>query len=505
MLSLLIFFPLAAALIIWLGCHRQPALARSLTLGAVVVESIIVAWMFTSGHVHGFSMTERLNWIPGYGIQYLLSIDGISLSMIGLSCALFLVSILTAWNHVDRWNAFGPLMLATLGGIVGAFLALDLLLFYVFWELMLIPIYFMLSFWGSKGSKKAAMKFMLVTIAGSLLMLVSLIALYLVHGHQTGNYTFDYFALANHSLVMHGAIYILAGFLIAFLIKVPGFPFHFWAPDTYREGNPAVVMLLSGVMANVGAYGILRFCLAIFPHAMHQLMDVGMALGALGTLYGAFLAFRQSDLRSVIAYSSVSHMNLVVMAIFALQLQALNGAVLQLVAHGLSVAGLFAVVGMLQSRGFQGDMKGMGGLYKVIPGIGIFLVFLVAASVGVPGLANFAGEILLLVGSFTTNPIWASVAAFSILLGVVYFLKAYGRSMLGPISEDTQARTITDLNAREKMIAAVLVIGLFWVGVDPNYLLQMMAQSTSQLIAAASPSAITVTHAIVKGVIYVAP
>ncbi|CAH0537070.1 complex I subunit 4 family protein [Vibrio marisflavi] len=502
MLSLLIFFPLIAAVLIWLGCRKQPELARSLTLSAVVIECLMVAWIFTSGHVHGFSMTERLNWIPDFGVQYLLSIDGISLSLIGLSCALFLVSIMTAWKQVDRWNAFGPLMLVTLSGIIGAFLALDLLLFYVFWELMLIPIYFMLSFWGSAGTKKAALKFMIVTITGSLLMLVSLIVLYLVNVHVTGHMTFDYFYLASHPLTGTMSKFVLAGFLIAFLIKVPGFPFHFWAPDTYREGNPAVTMLLSGVMANVGAYGILRFCLAIFPDAMHQFADIGMALGAIGTLYGAFLAFRQSDIRNVIAYSSVSHMNLVVLAIFAWQLQALNGAVLQLVAHGLSVAGLFAVVGMLQSRGYEGDMKKMGGLYKVIPGIGVFLVFLMVASVGVPGLANFAGEILLLVGSFSTSPLWASVAAFSILLGVVYFLKAYGRSMLGPISEENQSRDILDLTAREKMIAAVLVIGIFWVGLDPNYLLQLMAHSTADLVNA---KPVELTHAIIKGVMYVTP
>lgn len=503
MLSFLIFFPLVAALMIFLGCSRQPILARSLTLSVIIIETMCVGWMFTSGHVHGFSMTEHFNWIPEFGIQYLVSIDGISLSLIGLSCVLFIISTLSAWQKVKQWNVFGPLLLMTLSGIMGAFLALDLLLFYVFWELMLIPIYFLLSFWGCAGNKKAAMKFILVTITGSLLMLISLILLYLFHGSETGTFTFDYFALASHPLASSLEMPILIGFLIAFLIKIPGFPFHFWAPDMYREGDPAVIMLLSGVMANVGAYGILRFCVAIFPNAMHQLTFVGMALGAIGTLYGAFLAFRQKDIRSVIAYSSISHMNLVVMAIFAWQLQALNGAILQLIAHGLSVAGLFAVVGMLQARGYQGEMKEMGGLYKVIPGISVVLFFIIAASIGIPGLANFAGEILVFIGSFSISPLWTSVAAFSILFGVVYFLKAYGRIMLGPISTENVSRNIVDLTVREKAITAILVLGLFGVGLAPNYLLQMMTDSTSQLVAANSIALTTTT--ISTGVIYVTP
>lgn len=503
MLSFLIFFPFVAAAIIFLGCSKQPIIARSLTLSTIIIETMLVGWLFISGNVHGFSMTEHVNWIPEYGIQYLISIDGISLSLITLSCVLFIVSILSAWQYVKRWHVFGPLLLMTLSGIIGAFLALDLLLFYVFWEVMLIPIYFLLSFWGTKGNKKAAMKFILVTVTGSLLMLISLILLYLLHGSETGDFTFNYFALASHPLISSAAMPILFGFLIAFLIKVPGFPFHFWAPDMYREGDPSVVMLLSGVMANVGAYGLFRFCGAIFPNAMHQIAIVGMAFGALGTLYGAFLAFRQHDLRSVIAYSSISHMNLVVMAIFAWQLQALNGGIIQLIAHGLSVAGLFAVVAILQARGFTGEIKQMGGLYKVIPGIAIVLLFFIVASIGIPGLANFAGEILALVGSFSVSPIWTSVAAFSILFGVVYFLKAYGRIMLGPITKKNLLRNIIDLTTREKIITMILVLGVFSVGLAPNYLLQMTASSTSQLVAKNSTRLTTIT--IETGGIYVTP
>lgn len=503
MLSVLIFFPIVAAIGIWLGCRNQANVARSLTLTTVVIECFMVAWLFCSNQVAGFSLTEHIHWIPNLGIQYLLSIDGISLSLIGLSCLLFLVSIISAWQQIDRWQAFGPLLLATLGGIIGALLALDLLLFYVFWELMLIPVYFMLSFWGSQGTKKAAMRFMLVTIAGSLLMLVAITLMSVIHFEQNGQLTFNYFELANTPLTAPYAMPLALCFLIAFLIKVPGFPFHFWAPDTYREGDPAVIMLLSGVMANVGAYGILRFCLVLFPQSMHQLSHVGMALGAIGAIYAALLAFRQTDLRSVIAYSSISHMNLVVLAIFAWQLQSLNGAVLQLVAHGLSVAGLFAVIGMLQSRGFNGDINKMGGLYKKLPGVGIFFLFLIAASVGVPGLANFAGEILLLAGSFRVSPLLTSFAAFSILLGVVYFLKAYGRSMLGPISEHNNSLKLKDVSMREKSLIALIVIGLFWVGLAPNDLLHLMASPTTEL-SDIHPT-LAVTQTLVEGVINVTP
>ncbi|KJF81006.1 complex I subunit 4 family protein [Photobacterium angustum] len=498
MLSLLIFLPMVAALLIGSSCRKLPFIARSMTLTTLIIESMLVAWIFITHQVHGFSMTESLNWIPDFGIKYLVSMDGISLSLIGLTCTLFIVAMLVAWHQVNRWQAFGPLMLLTLSGIMGAFLALDLMLFYVFWELMLIPIYFMLSFWGGKGTKQAALKFVLVTITGSLLMLVSLVALYIINGNNTGVWTFDYFYLASHPITGELAIPVVCGFLIAFLIKIPGFPFHFWAPDTYREGAPAVSLLLSGVMANVGAYGILRFCLAIFPEAMHQMMYIGMALGAIGSLYAALLAFRQKDLRNVIAYSSISHMNLVVLAIFAWQLQALNGAVIQLIAHGLSVAGLFAVVRMLQARGFSGKFDEMGGLYKVLPGIGVFLLFIVAASVGIPGLGNFAGEILLLAGSFSVSPLWTSLAAFSIVLGVVYFLRAYGLAFLGPISDDNEQRKLIDLTAREKLTASIIVIGLFWVGLEPNYLLQLMMSSTKTLASIHSGS-----FSLIEGVINV--
>ncbi|WP_108651492.1 complex I subunit 4 family protein [Dongshaea marina] len=477
MLNFLIYFPLIAAALIWLGCRERSELARSLTLATIVIETLVLAGIWIKGL---YPLELSMAWVPQLGISYHLRLDGLSLTLATLSALLGIVSVLVSWERIKQWRGFGPLLLATVAGLVGLFEASDLMLFYVFWELMLIPIYFMLCLWGEKNARVAATRFMLVTIAASLLMLLGLIGLYLAHGAQTGTYTFDYQALLQTPIVGEAAPWILATFLLGFGVKIPAFPLHFWAPATYRDSDPGVAILLSGAMANAGAYGLMRFCVPLFPDAVASFAPYGMALGAIGTLYAALLAIRQTNLRSVIAYSSISHMNVVVLAIFAWQLQAINGAVLQLLAHGLSVAGLFAIAGMLADRGRFGPMSEMGGLFKQMPKLGIVFLVYIVATIGMPGLANFSGEVLILAGAFSRSMLWGTVGSITIALSVIYCMRVYGRSMLGP--ESNSRAVFNDLCSREKAVSAILIIALFWIGLAPNGIVHTIGASMHTLM-----------------------
>jgi NADH-quinone oxidoreductase subunit M len=485
MLSFIIFFPILAAILISLLCHRQQRLARWVTLIVAIIELGYLAIIWYKAPLTGaeFFYTEQYLWMPSLGIQYLLSMDGLSLMLCLLTVFIALIAILVAWRTIDRWSSFGPLLLACMAGILGTFLALDLVLFYVFWELMLIPMFFMLTQWGGVGRVRAAIKFMLFTIAGSLLLLIAVIGLVTVHGQQTGYYTFDYFHLLTTHYNGDLAIWLFLGFLVAFAIKIPAIPVHFWAPDTYSEANPAVTILLSGAMANAGAYGIWRFCLMLFPHASVAFADVGMAIGAIGVVYAGILALVQSDMRRVAAYSSVSHMGLVVFGLFAWQQQSLTGVLLLLLAHGVGVAGLFAVIGMLAERGKMGNWKGLGGLFQPMPKLGVLLLFFILAGIGLPGLANFAGEFLILAGGLQQSVTWAVVGTLGILISVIYFLKLYERTMLGPLpQQDTSV--LVDINKREAVALGLLVIAIIWIGVYPMSFIKPIESSVATLLTA---------------------
>jgi len=480
MLSFLIFFPLVAACIIWVSCKRSD-IARALTLSAMLVEFIFVAVIWIAHPLTGWGFAESAQWVPSLGIHYDLAMDGFSLVMILVTALLGVIAIIVGWQSIDRWHAFGPLVLFMSASLVGVFLAQDLLLFYVFWEVMLIPMYFMISQWGGEYAKGAATRFLLFTVAASMLMLVGIIALYLLKAEaHSGHLSFAFNDLFD-SPIKTGAIWITLSFLIGFGVKVPAFPLHLWAPKAYKEASPAVTILLSGAMANAGVYGILRICPFISPESMSKFCEVGMAFAAIGTIYTGLIACRQNNIRSVAAYSSISHMNLAMLAIFALQIQAINGAMVQLVAHAFSIAGIFAVVAMLETRGFQGELDHMGGLFKPMPRMGAFLLFFAVASVGMPGLGNFVAEILILAGSYQISIGWTVLAATSIVVGVAYFLKMYERAMLGPLNTQIKVSKLRDVSRRECCALGVLVFLIIWLGIYPHIVIDNFSAAASQI------------------------
>ncbi len=488
MLSLLVFLPLIGGFLSWWWLRRRHETARLVTLGIAVAE-LLVGLALWSRAGPDFFVREQAQWIPAIGVQYLLAMDGVSLVLSLLTAVVTLAAILVGWQRIRDWGAFGPLLLAAEGGIMGVLTALDLVLFYVFWEVMIVPIYFLIALRGGPRAAPAAMKFFLLTVAGSLLMLVSLVGLYLVHGQHTGSYTFDYFQLLHTPMSPQLGLWLMLGFLAAFAVKVPMLPLHVWAPDAYCEAEPPVTILLSGAMANVGAYGILRLCLPLFPEGAQTFAPLGMALGAVGVIYAGLLALVQDDMKRVIAYSSISHMGLVVLGLFAWQLQSLTGAVYLLLAHGVAVAGLFAVVGSITDRGRSTDLYTMGGWYRPMPRLGGLFLLFVLASVGLPGLANFVGEFLVLSGSVRSELLWAAVATGGIVVSVTYFLRMYERSMLGPLKEDL---TLPDLGLRETALLAGLVVLILWLGLYPSSFLDPITTATAGIadLTSANPGAL---------------
>jgi NADH-quinone oxidoreductase subunit M len=341
---------------------------------------------------------------------------------------------------------------------------------------MIVPVYFLIALRGGAGAKPAAMKFFLMTVAGSLLMLVSLVGIYSLNGQHSGSYTFDYFQLLGTPLDPQLSLWLMLGFLAAFAVKVPMLPLHIWAPDAYSEAEPPVAILLAGAMANVGAYGILRFCLPLFPDGAAIFAPIGMALGAVGVVYAGLLALVQDDMRRLIAYSSISHMGLVVLGLFAWQLQSLAGAVYLLLAHGLAVAGLFAVVGVVDDRGRSTVLSTMGGWYRAMPKLGVLFLLFVLTSVGLPGLANFVGEFLVLAGSARVDLVWAAVALTGMVVSVTYFLRMYERSMLGPLRDQAP---LADLDLRESVLLGGLVALILWLGLYPASFLDPVTAAAS--------------------------
>ncbi|MCY4329685.1 MAG: NADH-quinone oxidoreductase subunit M, partial [Endozoicomonadaceae bacterium] len=464
MLSFLIFFPiLAACLIVVLG-KKNADLARMITAIVCKLELIIIFFLWIKSNNTGWTYAESVAWMPQIGITYKLAMDGFSLVMLLITAFLSVIAIGVGWHSIKQWHNFGPLMLVMLSGLNGVYLSFDLFLLFIFWEVMLIPMYFMICFWGSGKAKQAAMRFLLFTVVASLLMLAGIIALYLLKSKESGappNFAFD---ILFSSPVKTGAMWITLAFLVGFGVKVPAFPLHSWAPDTYKFANPAVTILLAGAMSNAGIYGILRVCPFLSPESMSLLCKAGMALAAIGTVYMGLIAYRQHNIRSIAVYSSISHMNLAMLGIFALQLQAINGAMTQLIAHAFSITGIFAIVAMLEIRGFSGDFSAMGGLFKRMPQLASFFLFFIIASIGVPGLGNFVAEILILAGSYQVSVMWTILAATSIVIGVAYFLRMYEYTMLGPLNTNYHETTLTDTSWREWYILILLAIAILWLG-----------------------------------------
>lgn len=438
--------------------------------------SAIPAEKFTltpaAGDPASWLLAYQADWIPRFGISLNLAMDGLSLVLVLLTLVLGAIAIISSWNEDnDQQGFFQANILWTLAGVIGVFLALDLFLFFLFWEVMLVPMYLLIAIWGHEGKAYASMKFFIFTQLSGLLMLVAILVLAKLHHSATGVFTFSYFDLLDTPMSQGVAFWLMLGFFIAFVVKLPGFPVHTWLPDAHTQAPTAGSVILAGILLKTGAYGLIRFTVPLFPEAALNFAPIAMLLGVAGVIYGAVLAFAQTDFKRLVAYSSVSHMGFVLLGVFAWNSLALQGAVMQMVAHGFSTAALFMIAGALQQRLHTRDMTKMGGLWYNMPRMGAVALFFALASLGLPGLGNFVAEFLVLLGLFTVNPWMAAAAALGLITAAVYSLIMMQKAFYGKPDE---SRQLADFGTLEMGAMAVMIIGLIWLGLYPQPVLDMV-------------------------------
>jgi NADH-quinone oxidoreductase subunit M len=487
LLSLLIFVPLAGALLVLLvpgsGEQRAP-LIRQLGLGVslAVFALSLMLWARFDPAMADFQMVEKIAWIPAFGIDYHLGVDGISLWLVVLTAFLTPVSLLCSWESIEKkTKAFVFFILALESFMIGVFLALDLFLFYVFWDAMLIPMYFLIGVWGYDRRIYAAIKFMLYTMAGSVLMLVAILGLAYLHSQATGAYSFDYLRLLSIEIAPATQYWWFLAFAIAFAIKVPLFPFHTWLPDAHVEAPTAGSVILAGVLLKMGTYGLIRFAFPLFPDAAAFFAPYIAWLAVIGIVYGALVAMVQPDMKKLVAYSSVSHLGFVVLGICALNANGLQGAVYQMIAHGVSTGGLFLIVGMLSERRHTRLIAQYGGLKGVVPHLTAAFFLITLSSIGLPSLNGFIGEFLVLLGTFLWDWRFAAVAATGVILSAVYMLWMVQRVYYGEVTHE-ENRHLPDLTPREwAVITPVLVMAVF-MGVFPTFFLAPTAPAVDKLV-----------------------
>ncbi|MBM3265931.1 MAG: NADH-quinone oxidoreductase subunit M [candidate division Zixibacteria bacterium] len=480
-LSLLIWLPVAGALVL-MAFVRQDNSAR--TIG--FLTSLIALGLFLFAYI-GFDpgsgdpqFVEKASWIDALGISYHLGADGISLLLAALTALMWPVAILGTWNSVtERVRGYHANMLLMQAALFGVFFAQDIFLFYLFWEAMLIPMYFLIGIWGYERRAYAAVKFFLFAVFGSLLLLVALIGVVYLHFEQTGELSFDMARLYATKIPADLQIWLALGFIAGFAVKVPMVPFHTWLADA---------IVLAVVIVKMAGYGFIRLVLPMFPDALPVLGPWVCGFAVVGILYGALIALAQTDMKKLIAYSTVSHAGFVVLGVFAVNVQGIQGAVVQIVSLGLSTGGLFLALMMLVERRKSWRMDEYGGLCKTIPVFSAFLMVFTLASLGLPGLANFVGEFLILVGIFQTSPWMAGLAALGVILAAAYMLRMYKRVVFGPITAD-ENREIADLSGRETVILGFLAAIIIWIGVYPNSLLDPMQASVEKLVEQSARSA----------------
>jgi NADH-quinone oxidoreductase subunit M len=485
LLSLITFLPAAGGVLVFLVPRRREAATKTITVAvaaATFAASVPLYWRFDPARAD-YQFPDWHAWMPTLGISYHLGVDGISLLLVLLTTFLMPLVMLSAWNAIEsRWKEFAITMLLLETGMLGVFVALDLFLFYVFWEAMLIPMYLVIGIWGGGNRVYAAIKFVLYTLAGSLLMLVAILALYFQHGAATGIYTFDLPVLAQFILPagLNQNLLFLA-FALAFAIKVPMFPFHTWLPDAHVEAPTAGSVILAAVLLKMGTYGFLRFCLPLFPQASLMFAPWMFLLAVIGIIYGAWVSTVQPDIKKLVAYSSVSHLGFVVLGLFTLTPQGIVGGIIQMVNHGLSTGALFLLVGMIYERRHTRLIAEFGGLWSVIPAFSAVLMVVTLSSLGLPGLNGFVGEFLILVGAFQVNRAVAVFAMTGIIFAAVYMLWMYQRVIFGSVTNEANRR-LPDLTPREWAVLLPVLLFIVWIGVYPVTFTGMTETSVQSLI-----------------------
>ena len=486
LLTALIFLPLATGLCllpIWsCRCYaaRWIALAGALLELAIACLCWLAASVPASSAPPGYFLHENLPWIPELGIRYTVGMDGISLLLVILTALVTIVAMLVSWRSVTERTALHYLLiLAMESGIMGVFLSLDLFLFYVFWELMLIPMFFLIGIWGHGRRVYSAVKFFLFTLAGSLLMLLAIMGIYLMHGSQTGIYTFALSDLTETSVTHATGIWLYAAFLLAFAVKFPLIPLHTWLPDAHTDAPTAGSVILAGLLLKTGAYGLIRFGYPLFPDAAQTLTPLLMTLAVAGILYASWIAFAQQDMKRLVAYSSVGHMGFVALGIAAWTPVALSGAILQMVNHGLTTGALFALVGMLDERTGTREISDYGGVWEKAPMLSFFFVLFSMASAGLPGLNNFVGEFLILTGTFRVSRLAVILGFIGIILPLVYTVRLVQELLF---QEERKPLPISDLTMREGVLLALLALGDIFIGLHPAPFLEMLHSPVSILL-----------------------
>jgi len=490
LLTLIVFSPLAGAALLALLPREEVAGIRRAALVFALVPlafSLVMLWRFQVG-VAEFQMVEHAAWIPQWGVDYRLGVDGVSLFLVLLTTVLTPIVVLASWGDIRRRvKEFFAFLLVLETGMLGTLVALDMFLFYVFWEVMLVPMYFLIGVWGGPRRVYAALKFVLFTMVGSLLMLVAILYCAWHVRTATGTTSFGYEAwLARLALSPREQLWLFAAFALAFAIKVPLFPLHTWLPDAHVEAPTGGSVILAGVLLKMGTYGFLRFALPLFPRAVETAAPLIVALAVAGIVYGALVATVQPDLKKLVAYSSVSHLGFVMLGLFALHPTAVAGSVYQMLNHGLSTGGLFLMVGMIYERRHTRMIADFGGLWTAVPVYAAFFLVVMLASVGLPGLNGFVGEFLILLGAFGRWR-WATVVATSgVVLGALYLLWMYERVIFGPLTNPENA-TLQDLNAREITVLVPVVVLCLVMGLFPAPFLRRMQPSIDLILQRLAP------------------
>ena len=484
-LSLQIIIPLAGIFVLMFIPKKEISLIKVTAIGfsvATFIASTVMLVRFEIGP-SGMQFHEKLSWIQEWGISYNVGVDGISLFLIVLTTLLTPLALLSSWNSVkENIKGFLIAMLALEIGMIGVFIALDLFLFYVFWEVMLIPMYFLIGIWGGENRIYATLKFVLYTMFGSLLMLVAIFVLYFESAKQFGSATTDLLMLYELELPFEFQLWMFLAFTLSFAIKIPLFPFHTWLPDAHVEAPTAGSVILAGVLLKMGGYGLLRYSLPLFPEATLYMTPYILALAVFGgIIYGALVAMVQPDMKKLVAYSSVSHMGFVVLGIFVLNQQGVQGALIQMVNHGISTGALFILVGFIYERRHTRMISDYGGIAKVMPFYAASFLIVVLSSLALPGLNGFVGEFLILVGSFKYNYYLTGFAALGVILAAVYLLWMYQRVMFGKVTDDKNS-DLSDLSLREKWVIVPLIALIIFIGVYPKPILERVEPSVTHLL-----------------------
>lgn len=491
LLSSILLLPLAGAAVIALlpSTAKQTIKVTGMVFSGMAF--LFSVWLFLAfdGARADMQFVERYIWISDLGISYFLGVDGISLLLVVLTTFLTPLALLASWESIDtRLKGYVSLMLLLEVGTLGVFMALDTFLFYVFWEFMLIPMYFIIGIWGGGERVYAAVKFFLYTMLGSLLMLVAILWLgYYASIQPGGVFTTNLLELYNIApgIPQNIQVWMFLAFALSFCIKVPLFPLHTWLPDAHVQAPTAGSVILAGVLLKMGTYGLIRFCIPLFPSATFEFLPYIAGLAVVGIIYGALVSMVQTDIKKLVAYSSVSHLGFVVLGIFALNEEGMQGGVLQMINHGLSTGALFLLVGMIYDRRHTRLIKDFGGLAKIMPVYATFFMIVMLSSVGLPGLNGFVGEFLILLGAFNSqllgNPWFAIFGATGVILAAVYLLWSYQRMFFGTV-DNPENRNLQDMNVREWVVLVPVIVFIVWIGFYPSTFLEKSAASSKAVV-----------------------